>query len=79
MEIHSCDAIIITCIDYRLQEYINNWVSEKFQLKTFDRVALGGGVKNKEKYPDLEIETYYLHLDGIIEEIQSSGNCLIPG
>lgn len=43
---HNVDAIIVTCIDFRLQEYIDGWLSKNFQPKTFDRVALGGGVKN---------------------------------
>ena len=43
---HKAEAIIITCIDFRLQEAINNWISQNFAPKTFDRVALAGGVKN---------------------------------
>lgn len=43
---HSTEAIIITCIDFRLQEAINQWISQNFTPKTFDRVALAGGVKN---------------------------------
>lgn len=43
---HNAEAIIITCIDFRLQEYINNWISQNFAPKTFDRVAWAGGVKN---------------------------------
>lgn len=43
---HQAEAIIITCIDFRLQETINNWISQNFSPKTFDRVALAGGVKN---------------------------------
>ena len=112
---HIAEAIIVTCIDFRLQEAINKWISENLPPKTFDRVAFAGGIKNietilgqidisvrlhqikkvilvnhedcgaygeagtyekhvedlktaKEKvktvYPNLEIETYYLHLDG---------------
>lgn len=115
---HTAESMIITCIDFRLQEAINNWVSENFHKGTFDRVALGGGVKNLEiilsqidiavklhhikkvilinhedcgaygesgtyekhtadlneaklkvleKYPELEAQTYYLHLDGTFE------------
>lgn len=117
---HNAEGIVVTCIDYRLQEYINKWISEHFQPKTYDRVALGGGVKNletilsqidmsvmlhhikkvvlinhegcgaygeestpqkhaedlrkakekiKEFHPDLEVETYYLHLDGTFEPL----------
>lgn len=115
---HKAESIVVTCIDFRLQEAINKWISSNFQPKTFDRVALAGGVsslktiigqidiavrlhhikkvflinhedcgaygsegtpekhsrdlkdakaKVTEKYPDLEVETYYLHLDGIFE------------
>ncbi|MCR4305568.1 MAG: hypothetical protein NUV73_00615 [Candidatus Daviesbacteria bacterium] len=117
---HNCEAAIVTCIDFRFQEYINNWIAENFSPKTFDRVAFAGGVKSldtilgqidiakklhhikkvilinhedcgaygeagtaekhaedlknavtqiKEKYPDLEIQTFYLHLDGTFEQI----------
>lgn len=123
---HKTTGIIVTCMDFRLQEAINKWISENFQPKTFDRVALGGGVKNlhtileqidiahrlhhikkvvlinhedcgaygqenfpdnqtehlrhtedlknakekvKQAYPDLEVETYYLQLNGTFEAI----------
>ena len=120
MDGHSCQAIVVTCIDFRLQEYINNWLGQKFAPKTFDRVAFAGGVKNleiilsqieiarrlhhikkaalinhqdcgaygatdtpekhsedlrnaasavMEQFPNLEVETYYLHLDGTFEKI----------
>lgn len=120
MHDHHCEAIVVTCIDFRLQEAINRWISLNFQLKTYDRVALAGGVKNlaiimdeieiavrlhhikkvvlinhedcgaygetgtpqkhsedlkatkakvKTLYPDLEVETYFLHLDGTFEPI----------
>lgn len=118
---HHCEAIIVTCIDFRFQEYINKWISEKFAPKTFDRVAIAGGVfdfdyvlkqieiskrlhhikkvvlvnhadcgaygetgtaekhaedlknaaaKIKEQYPDLEVVSYYLLLNGNFELIQ---------
>lgn len=120
MNDHQAEAIIITCVDFRLQEAINKWIAQHLTSKTFDRVALGGGVKNldtilsqietavklhhikkvvlinhedcgayeaestpeqhaqdlktaknkvKEIYPNLQVETYYLHLDGTFEFI----------
>ena len=116
---YKAKVLIATCIDYRLQSSINKWIAENLEPDTFDRVALGGGVKNleiileqvkigndlhhidkvilvnhedcgaygaegtpkkhasdlksaKEKisslYPNLEIQTYYLHLNGEFEE-----------
>lgn len=118
MDDHHCEAIVVTCIDFRLQETIIKWLSENFQPKTYDRVALAGGVKDlntvlgqidiavrlhhikkvviinhedcgaygpegridhhvrdlkqvkkqiSEQFPNLEVETYYLHLDGTFE------------
>lgn len=120
MSDHGCEAVIVTCIDFRFQEYINNWISQNFSAKSFDRVAVAGGVfdfdyilkqieiskrlhhinkvvlinhedcgaygeagtsekhaedlnnaaaKIKEKYADLEVEAYYLHLDSAFELI----------
>lgn len=120
MNDHIAQALVVTCIDFRVQEAINKWISENFPLKSFDRVALVGGVKNletilgqidiavrlhhikkvilinhedcgaygeagtsqkhaedlkaaktkiKETYPNLEVESYYLHLDGTFESI----------
>lgn len=114
------ESLIVTCIDFRLQISINNWISKNLTEGTFDRVALGGGVKNldiildqvkigndlhkikkvvlvnhencgaygkagnlkkhtsdlktAEKkintlYPNLEVEKYYLHLNGDFEKI----------
>lgn len=118
MSDHACEAVIVTCIDFRFQEYINNWISQNFAPKTFDRVAIAGGVfdldyvlkqveiskrlhhikkvilinhedcgaygeagtpekhaedlknaasKIRSQYTDLEIEIYYLQLDGNLE------------
>lgn len=120
MNNHACEAIIVTCIDFRFQEYINKWISENFAPKTYDRVAIAGGVfdsayilkqvetskrlhhikkvvfinhedcgaygeagtpekhaedlknassKIKEQYPGLEVNTYYLCLDGTFEPV----------
>lgn len=121
MNNHTCDALVVTCIDFRFQDYINNWISKNIPTKSYDRVALSGGVKNletilgqleiskklhdikkvilinhedcgaygesgtlekhaenlknaakkiKETHPDLEVEAFYLHLDGTFESIQ---------
>ncbi len=120
MNDHQAEAIIITCIDFRFQDYINKWISQNFSPKTFDRVAIAGGVfdfdyvlkqveishrlhhikkvilinhedcgaygetgtpekhtqdlknatlKIKTLYPDLEINSYYLHLNGIFAAV----------
>lgn len=41
---HLADAIVITCIDFRFQQYIDDWLQQNFKKYLFDRVALAGGV-----------------------------------
>lgn len=120
MSDHFCEAVIVSCIDFRFQEYVENWARQNFGSKNYDRVAWAGGVKSldqilsqieisqrlhhikkvvlinhedcgaygqedmpqkhardltnaknkiKEQFPNLEVETYYLHLDGAFENI----------
>lgn len=117
---HKAEAIIVTCIDFRVQEAINKWISENFKPKTYDRGAFAGAAKSldtilsqidvasrihhikrailinhedcgaygseghldhhvrdlhhatktiKAHYPNLEVETYYLYLNGTFEPI----------
>jgi len=58
---HGCETCIVTCIDYRLQEYINNWIAQNFEPGSFDRVALAGGVKNLEVILDQAKTSSRLH------------------
>lgn len=48
MNVHTAEAIIVTCIDFRLQEFINRWIAQNLETGTFDRVAFAGGVKDLE-------------------------------
>lgn len=46
MSTHIAEAIVITCIDYRFQEYIHNFLEKNFQPKTYDRGAFAGAAKS---------------------------------
>ncbi len=64
---HKTEALIVTCIDFRLQEAINNWISQNFSPKTFDRVALAGGVKNLEVIlTQIEIAKRLHHINKVV-------------
>lgn len=120
MSNHSCDVIVVTCIDFRFQQYINEWIKQQFMIGDHDRVALAGGVKDcelvlnqiriskklhnirrvvlinhedcgaygeegtlekhaqdlkatsekiKTEIPDINVEAYYLKLDGTVEKV----------
>ena len=46
MSKHTCEAVIIHCIDFRLQEYLNRWPVLWLGEKNYDRVSLAGGIKD---------------------------------
>lgn len=43
---HHCRAIVVSCMDFRLREYLRDWTKKKLKSEGFDRVAIAGGVKN---------------------------------
>lgn len=42
---HTCDALIVSCIDFRFQKFIRKWLDDNFGDKTFDYVGYAGGSK----------------------------------
>lgn len=116
-----CDALVVHCMDYRLQKFIQPWITVRFGYDNFDIISLAGSVHDYEMvlkyvqlaeqihtidtvclinhedcraygregtykrhrhdlletrskinalFPGLNVETFYLHLDGTFEEIQ---------
>lgn len=41
---HTCDALVATCIDFRFQDTIDDWVHENIGHGNFDRVEMAGGI-----------------------------------
>ncbi len=121
MSIHIADALVVSCIDFRFQKYIREWLEKNMKGKNYDYVGFAGGTKDlktilnqldisvrlhhikqvalmhhedcgaygKESthakhsgdlkkarktiqnlYPDLRVNTYYIHLDGQFEKIK---------
>ncbi len=120
MSAHVTQAIVVHCIDFRFQKYLDPWLSKRFGHDNFDRVSLAGGVfdfyavlrqieisdrlhkikkvvlvnhkdcgaygkernyarhkadleeaerKIEALFPPLDVETYYIHLDGEFEQL----------
>src|SRR3990172_4132441 len=42
---HTCDAIVVACIDFRFQQYIRDWTNRYLVGKTFDLVGFAGSTK----------------------------------
>jgi carbonic anhydrase len=122
---NTTDAVVIHCIDFRLQKYLDLWLQNKLGYCNYDRVSLAGGVfdfstvlgqveiakklheinrvilinhedcgaygavgnyerhkadleeaerKIKALFPDLDVETNYLHLDGKFEQMSKTNS-----
>lgn len=124
MPLH-CETLVVHCIDFRLQVFLNKWLESNLPAHSYDRVAIAGGVNdifyvigqvdvaarlhsvekvilinhedcgaygkagNYERhkadleeaerkiealFPNLDVETYYLHLDGEFEEMSKTNS-----
>lgn len=43
---HECNNLILSCIDFRFHEAINNWVKETNLVGDYDLVSIAGAQKN---------------------------------
>lgn len=46
MSIHTANACIVSCIDFRFQEYIKKWLSKNMKNKAYDYVGFAGATKD---------------------------------
>jgi len=44
MSEHITNAIVVHCIDFRLQKYLDPWLQQRFGHGNYDRVSLAGAV-----------------------------------
>lgn len=45
---HACSFLLVSCIDFRIQRSVEEWARKNLGEKQYDRVALAGGVKNRD-------------------------------
>lgn len=48
--LHTCDALVVSCIDFRFQKYIRKWLDENFGDKTYDYVGYAGSTKEFDHF-----------------------------
>jgi carbonic anhydrase len=56
-----CDALVVHCMDYRLQKFLHPWITGRFGVDNFDIISLAGGVHDYEmvlKYVQLAIQIH---------------------
>lgn len=69
---HTCEALLLTCIDFRLHPELENLLKQEFRLK-FDYCAAAGAVKNlvkPEKDEDREFVLRQIEKSKKLHEIQ---------
>lgn len=43
---NTCDAVVVTCIDFRFQAHFDRWLAAEVGYGNYDRVAIAGAVKD---------------------------------
>ncbi len=43
---HTCEALVVHCMDFRLQKYLNDWMEKNYGSSKYDRVGIAGGVSD---------------------------------
>lgn len=67
-EIH-CDALVVHCMDYRLQRFLQPWISGRFGFDNFDIISLAGSVHDYEqvlKYVQLAVDVHNIETVSLI-------------
>jgi carbonic anhydrase len=42
---NTCEAVVVHCFDFRLQHFLNDWLTKRFGIKNYDRISLPGAVR----------------------------------
>ena len=56
-----CDALVVHCMDYRLQKFLQPWITVRFGYDNFDIISLAGSVHDYEmvlKYVQLAVDIH---------------------
>ena len=62
--VHICDAMVVTCIDFRFQKFIEKWLDKTMAEKTFDRVGFAGSTKELNtiiKQLDISVKLHHIN------------------
>lgn len=59
-----CDALVVHCMDYRLQKFLQSWIVSRFGVDNFDIISLAGAVHDYElvlKYVQLAVQVHSIN------------------
>jgi carbonic anhydrase len=80
---HTCDAIVVSCIDFRFQKYIREWADKNLNGKKYDLVGYAGSTKDLEtimKQIDISVRLHKIKQVVLIhhEECGAYGSASTP-
>jgi hypothetical protein len=58
MSASTCEAVIVHCYDFRIQHFLNDWLTKRLGIKNYDRISLPGGVR-EFAYVRIQIQMSY--------------------
>ena len=61
MSTHTCEAVVVHCIDFRLQQFLNDWLTKRFGVQNYDRISWAGGVREFAIVQDQIKRSHSLH------------------
>jgi carbonic anhydrase len=64
-----CDALVVHCMDYRLQKHLHPWIMSRFGPDNFDIISLAGSVHDYEmvlKYVQLAVKIHSIKVVTLI-------------
>ena len=64
MSLHTCDGLVVCCIDFRFQKYIRDWTDKNLAGKTFDLVGYAGATKELDavmKQVDISVNLHHIN------------------
>lgn len=42
----TCEALVVHCFEFQIQQSLNDWLAKRFSRHNYDLIALAGGVKD---------------------------------
>lgn len=62
---HTCQALVLACIDFRFHDKLNQWLNDKGLKDNADQVKIAGGVLSIIKPTEMRDRDFLLHQLGI--------------
>jgi len=64
---HTCDALVVSCIDFRFQKYKHKWLDKNMADRTYDSVGFAGATKDLPTImKQLDISVSLHHISQVI-------------